>query len=209
MPHGPDRDEGVRHEQFKDMVRIIVQSFTPQTATLFRARSGRMLQELAGVFDLDPSIGEESSLWQYIMDTQTSNPMGDRVNMCQHMGWWSGAKSLLPVLTLSLMKSELVALEVDWLHGKDFMQLPVVKSHVKEADALLSSTSSRITPVEAKLVRTSCRNNVATQVALLSNYDYRRQLAHMVHFTAPVKLWQGMAVKQCQHSTTTRDLLVK
>ena len=102
MPHGPDRDEGVRHEQFKDMVSIVVQSFTPQTATLFRARSGRMLQELAGVFDLDPSIGEESSLWQHIMDTQTSNPMGDRVNMCQYMGWWIGSKSLLPVWTLAI-----------------------------------------------------------------------------------------------------------
>jgi hypothetical protein len=167
-----------------------------------------MLRELKGVVDIDPTCGEEASLWQYIKDMQSSNPMGDRIKMCQYFGWWHGANTLLPLWTLNLMKAEMVALEMDWLHGKDFMQLPVVKSHVKEADALLKSTSSKITPIEAKLVRTSCRNNVVTQVALLSNYDYRRQLAHMVHFTAPVKKWQGLVVKQCTNCTTTRDWLV-
>jgi hypothetical protein len=34
MAHGPDRDEGVRHEQFKDMVSILVKNFTPETATV-------------------------------------------------------------------------------------------------------------------------------------------------------------------------------
>ena len=209
LSHGPDRDEGVRYEQFKDMVNVVVDNFTPSTASLFRARVPNMVAELEDHIDIDVGQTEEDCVWEFVRATQRSNPMGDRIKMCQYFGWWHGAMTLLPLWTLNLWKAEMVALEMDWLHGKDFMELPVVKSHVKEADALLTSTSSRITPVEAKLVRTSCKNNVVTQVALLSSYDLRRQLAHMVLFTEPVKRWQGLCVQGCKNSTSSRDWLVK
>lgn len=104
---------------------------------------------------------------------------------------------------------EWVALEMDGLHGKSFMQLPVVKTNVREANASLTSTSSRVALVEATLARTSCKNNVVTQVALLSKHDYRRQLAHMVDFLAPVKEGQGGAANECTDPTTMRDWLAK
>ena len=62
-------------------------------------------------------------------------------------------------------------------------------SQVGSADA--KSVQARIAAIENKLIRSSCVNNVVSGFAVLSEYAYHRQLAHMIRFTGPFKEWQG------------------
>ena len=42
MAHGPDKDEGMRYDQFQECLKEVFAEMTPHTAALFRARSSNM-----------------------------------------------------------------------------------------------------------------------------------------------------------------------
>ena len=89
------------------------------------------------------------------------------------------------------------------------MALPMVTKDL-EADAdAIKSTSSTITSIESKLIRSACVNNVVTDFAVLSEYSYRRQLAHLIRLTEGLKVWQGDAAKTNRDETRSRNWLVK
>ena len=208
LAHGPDKDEGMRHEQFQEMSKQLFKHMPLHTSALFRARSAQIIEEMDGSLAIDPDKGAEASLFDVMKDTVHTNVMGDRIKMCQFFGWWKGARVLLQHWSKSLFKAEAVCLEEDWLKGSKFMQLPVVKAEDVASNDMITSTSSKITSVEAKLIRSSCQNNVVTQVALLSVPEYRRQVAHMVYFLELVHEWQGNFIKETKDTAASSAWLI-
>ena len=195
ISHGPDKDEGMRYEQFREMLRKVADVMDPKTFVLFQARSARMCAELDGQFEVDPALGPALSLWKFIQENIETTPMHERIKMCRYLDWWSGAKALLSRWTLELFKHETLALEEDWLKGGKFLALPSVKAADVAHNDAVTSTSSTITAIEAKLLRSSCLNNVVTGLAALGQYDIKRDVAHMVLFTEPLKVFQGKGKK--------------
>ena len=104
---------------------------------------------------------------------------------------------------------ETLALEEDWLYGKHFLKLPAVSAASVADAAEIKSTSSTITSIETKLIRSACLNNVVTSISVLNQYDLRREVCHMVSFTKPLKLWQGHLKKTMRDVNTSRDWLVE
>jgi len=206
---GPDKDPGMRYEQFQAILKSVVDVMTPEQCVIFRAMCPRILEELGDRVPIDPEKGAEQSLWDYMKTTLPSNVLGKRAKMCQYLSWLSAARELLPRWTTELLKAELVTLETDALKGKAFMKLPVVSEKLVKENDLTCTTSTKITQLDAKLLRGACINNLVTQVALLSQIDYRRQLAHFVLFLEPLKIWQGQAIKVADNSQHTRDWIVE
>ena len=150
--HGPDRDEGLRFEEFQDMFRQVVDKFPEGKAySLFRARCGRILEELAD--DLPPHDGDDPAegLWQHLRDYNTYGNIGRRVKKCEWMAWHTGAAHLLKHWTLLLMKAEIWCLEADLLKGKKFLALPVVPEHSRVLSENVDRTSTLPVQVETKV----------------------------------------------------------
>ena len=207
LPHGPDKDPGMRYEQFGQMLRFISENFDPATFALWQARVPAMADELAGEFELNSERGPALSLWDHFVANPSAHFLGERVKMCQYMAWWEAGNKLLKHWSFNLFKAECVSIESDWLHRQSFLQLPAVSPVI--AQDTIQSTASTITAIETKILRSCCANNVVVQVAVLSMPSYRRLLAHLVRFTAPLKTWQGAAAKCNCSATGCREWLLR
>ena len=86
MAHGPDRDEGMRHEQFQEMMKQLFTNMPAHTFALFRARCAQMAAEMDGMFPV-VDAGVEVLLYDWLKEHVTYNVMGDRIKMCQFFGW--------------------------------------------------------------------------------------------------------------------------
>ena len=205
--HGPDKDEGMRHEQYMQMLKAVLNTMSCEECALFQHHVGHMIEDMADEFDIDPSIGPAKSFWNWMSEHVDSMHIGDRVKTKHYMGWWSGAKRLTKRWHLELFLAEMLCLEQDWFQGSKFMALPVVtRQHVAESDAT-RTTSTRITQLDSKILRGSTANNAVTAAVFLAMDDYQIRVCHMVLFIEPVKIWQGHAVKYQKNVEQARDWL--
>ena len=81
------------------------------------------------------------------------------------------------------------------LCASSFLQVPEVRHQGKLDNDRILSTNLRIIPVEAKVLRSSARNNVVYMMVLLSGDDHHRRQQHMVFVVEAV---QRMAMP-CSH----------
>ena len=168
IPHGPDKEVGLRYAQFKELLLFLFANLSYRDCELFLAYGTKMLAEMRA--DVENSGGEFdvhggddwARLWQYLKSVGPLEKSEYKVNFVRFMAFTRALKALLSKWTLTLFKCELVALELDMLNGKAFKEQVMVKqSLLKEmggVGATEGQTASDAIGFDAQLLRSCCQN---------------------------------------------------
>ena len=111
---GPDKEEGMRHEQLRDMSRKVFERFSHNTCALFQARLPEMTPELRRTVREKPCETWDEASWRTLKEENDTEPKGSRIKMCQWMGWITGMRGFLEVWFKEKFKREFLALEHDF-----------------------------------------------------------------------------------------------
>ena len=91
-----------------------------------------------------------------------------------------------------------LAFENDYLAMAALNHTIEVPKTVIEHGKALTTTSSRVTQVDTKLLRQSAVNNILLSVKFKEHYSHKRIVLILVHVPWPLRLWQGEAAKEME-----------
>eukprot|EP00972_Heterocapsa_arctica_P010156 1491140-Heterocapsa_arctica.AAC.1 len=99
-------------------------------------------------------------LRNHLKETTRSENKDCKVNFCRFMDDIRANKKLLPHWSLLLFKCEFLALVMDFLQGRSLKDKLLLKQNVVRDAEELSTTSSEVTQLDAKLLISCCHNAV-------------------------------------------------
>ena len=202
LKHGPDKDQGMRYWQQKDVAMDVIDNWKMGSFSLFQARSPRLQQEFAGEYEVDERG------FDFVMQQLVSEATGTRCKMSEYLSWHRCSSRSLNWRTYEFFKKEFLGLEHDMLQSRKLLCIPHIAPTVLEHVATTTTTSTSVTSVEAKIIRSVGKNNVVATVALLSKYSYRRLLAVLTRHLGPLSRWQGNCVQACLNSLLSGEWLL-
>ena len=91
---------------------------------------------------------------------------------------------------------EWLALDNAYLPMAALKHTIAVPKAVIEHGKALTTTSSRVTQVDTKLLRQSSVDNIVLSVKFQEHYAHKRIVSILVHVAWPLRLWQGEAAKE-------------
>ena len=128
--------------------------------------------------------------------------------MKEYMSWHNNAKKLCKRWTFNLFKNEYLGLEMGFLAGQKLLEMPQLGLKAREHLAALDSTRTSCVQLDAKLIRGGGKNNVVAVVALMSDYNYRRQTCVLTSIPEPLNVWTTTAIKGLRQLLHVRLLVV-
>ena len=196
LPHGPDREPGMRWCQMKSMLEWMFKNCDPRTFQLFQARAPDIISEYSAHFNDNTHETRELSLWEHMKANAAYEKKGYKCTMQQFMEWIRRGKESISLWTLVRFKSEFLALETDMLTPGEIGKALKVKLDTLTHAAMLKTTSIAATTADTHYIRSSCKNGVVVAANTLSQtFLWRRCLGVMVTSGEPVSVWQGRCVK--------------
>ena len=128
LPHGPEKDEGMRYQQMLECWQYLFNDdMGAENNVLFQARGPDILQERQEVGVCFNSLRE---LWQAMQSEMANKKKGYRAKLCQFMSWIRRVKEFLSQWHETLFLCETIALELDMLEGKEFKKQILVKAPI-------------------------------------------------------------------------------
>lgn len=206
LPHGPDRDEGLRFSQMSEMMAFVFRNFEAHQCDLFRERAADILSEKEAdlpsevVHDADP-VG---ALWGHVKGLAPFEKRGYKINTARFMAFQRAAYDLLKDWSLLLFKVEFLGLELDMVKGRAFKEKVLVKQGLLQEAAELNSTSREVLALDAKLLRSACQNAVVISMMVLGVPRHRRLLSIVTLVAQPVDEWHGKASATCRSVSDSR-----
>ena len=207
LPHGPEKDEGMRYQQMLECWQYLFNDdMGAENNVLFQARGLDILQERQEVGVCFNSLRE---LWQAMQSEMANKKKGYRAKLCQFMSWIRRVKEFLSVWHETLFLCETIALELDMLEGKEFKKQILVKAPILQEAAKVKSTDSSLLQIESRILKSACKNAVACTVALCERPEvHKRKLAIMVEIPWPLAVWQGQAAKDMKDTDANSTWLL-
>lgn len=208
LPHGPDKDEGMRFTQLQDSLEHLFRTMAPGACPLFESLAPAMLQDLGSAVPLLPGASPGESLWAFLGDKAKFPRKGYKVNLCRFMAFIREAASFLPEWSVWRFRAEYLALEMDFFQGKQFKQNLIVRqSLVNEVEHARTTDPAGI-GIDAKLLRSCCQNAVCITAMVLGMDHNKRTLAVMCHIPAPIDEWHGKTNKMCRDVASNSSWLL-
>jgi len=188
---GPEKDEGMRWQQWNEMLKEMFVRHRPETFELFKAFAPSMLWEKRGELEISHPGQANAELWDHLKAQDGFERKPVRTKLCQFMSITSNSLALLSRWAEMAFKSSYLALELDMLTGSAFKKQIAIPAAAVE-DASTVGTTAGCAKLDAKVLRAAAVNGVAFTVAVLDRRDtYRRQLAMMATATRPTKTNPG------------------
>jgi hypothetical protein len=207
LGHGPERDECLRFAQMQECMDVLFKVFDAGTCELFQARAATMLDEMAAQIDLSDGESPVAALWQHLKANCRFQKLGHRVRMCDFFGFNKANRSLLNHWTEIQFKSEVLALELDFLTGRAVKDKVILKANVFETEKEVTTTSSSVTQVDTKLLRGCQQNAVVITCMTLGIPWYKRVTAAMTHVIGRVEKFSGASAKACRSVSGNQSFL--
>lgn len=195
LPHGPDKDQGMRYNQIRGSMETLFSTGTPEGSPIFLQHAPEIIREVRRVSPEAVGDGGVESLWAWLKEREPFECKGTLIKMCEFRGWLAGCSSLVDTWYTRKFQLEYVAVEADLLSTTKFKQTFMPSLELQAHQDAIESTSRKITQVDAKMVRSACGNNVMTSVVMLNNINFFRQLCVICRVAGPLGHWQGHAQK--------------
>lgn len=196
IPHGPEKDEGMRYEQLSAAWRHMLSTYEPSSFELWQSFAGRILDDAADNIQLPGVAAATEELWHWLKhDDVAWPPKGHRIKLCEYMAWIRGAERFLRDWSKMQFLCEFISLEMDMFVGSAFREHLLVPSSAARMATDTQTTNSGITQIDQKILRSACQNAVVATWAITNTTGYKRQLAIMVHIPMPLAHWQGQAAQ--------------
>ena len=209
LGHGPERDEMLRFAQINECLAFLFKHFQADTCDLFKARAPAMLKELGDKVDFLEGKSANQSLWEYLKNESAFPKLEHPCRLCQFMGFQQRNVELLETWTVRLFKSELLALECDWLHGSAVNERIPVKTSVLAAADDVVTTSSGVAHPDVKLLRGGQVNAVVISVLTLGEQTHQRLIGGITRLSEPVQLWRGKSAKDTRSCSECSEWLLR
>jgi len=193
---GPEQEPGMRHEQLVDAVDYLFRVFSARNCVLFQARLLGMLNEIHKSLGRRPGEDMDECAFRYLKERAPTQCKGDKIKLCQFMGWIIAMHDFLLRWEQERFMREWLALENDYLPIAALKHTIAVSKEVIEHGKALTTTSSRVTQVDTKLLRQSSVNNIVLSVKFQEHFAHKRIVSTLVHVAWPLRLWQGEAAKE-------------
>ena len=200
LPHGPEKEEGMRWAQFTETLSDMVAKFEePSNFELFKAHLHRMAIELRGIIDFEKFVDQEDAVWEYVK-TCERHPIKDsyKVKLGEFMAWPRAAEAFIPVWTLWRFVCEYVAVEMGMISSKAALKIIEVPTVAAKAAAETKTTDASITQIDTRVLRSACQNAVVCTLAVTSQEPLRRQMVVMARIPSPLSHWEGTAAKDME-----------
>ena len=158
---GPDKDEGLRYEQFKESTRKFFTEQTPTSSALRQAWGPKILSEMGNLVQRNSPGHPLEALFKYLKRDFETETKGIPVSMARFMNFRRAGEDLLHNWTWTQLRGELLALDEDMLPATSSTKAIVTQRALMHADDVCS-TSLAQTALDAKILRSCLQNNVAT-----------------------------------------------
>ena len=205
LPHGPEKEEGMRYEQMCGCMRWYFEKFSPDTSELFKARVADMHTELsnAGLLDAASGASQEDTVWNWLKERWASPKKGHRVKLCEFMRLHRCLQDVVQTWTVLLFEREVLGLEEDFLSGSAFkVKMGITAAQAQEAADLRTTGAAAAQNLDAKILRSCSANAVAVSVVVLSSSTNRRVVSIMQCSGEPMCRWEGTESKECRNAAT-------
>ena len=209
IQHGPEKDEGLRFRQLQESVQFLFQNFSADTCALFQSHAPAILEEMGDQLPAGSSGHTTQDLWMFLQEAAPFEKKDYKVNFCRFMAYIRASRKLLPSWTLLLFKCEFLALELDLLQGRSLKEKLLLKQNLVRDAEEQATTSTEVTQVDVKLLRSCCQNAVVICVMLLGVPFYRRVMAVLTHVPTPLDAWHGHANSACRDVSATSEWLLE
>lgn len=130
---GPDREDG-RYQQFRDHLCRMYSELSPHQSPLFTQLAPRIVdafKRLGHEFSGNVSEGQEA--WGLLRERAAFLKEGKRASMCRFQAISGSLNSSVALWPIHLLERSYVAIEEDFLHGKEFVA-QFCHKHVGDAD---------------------------------------------------------------------------
>jgi len=205
--HGPERDELLRFNQLQELLRTIMANFDHRTSELFKARAPCMLAEMGDLIDFDDSVSANENLWRHLKLHADYPKLGKKVRLCQFLGFQEENQRLLQDWTSRLWKAEMLALECDWLRGKEIDERVKVTTSVLEAADACTSTAAKGSHPDIKLLRGPQHNAAVIVVLTLGEPTHKHIITGVTKLIEPVQHWRGISAKTVRGADGNEELV--
>jgi hypothetical protein len=209
LPHGPDREEGMRFAQLQESLQSMLDSMHWATFDLFRARADDIIDELGDKLEAKDSREPHEALWCHLQSLVAYPKKDRKVKTGEFMAWQRGGEELLQQWTLCRFRTEHLGLEHGMFTASVAKDKFVVKrSAVELAEAAEGTTDAAITQIDAKVLRGSVSNAVVLSMQVLSHPPYKRVLAILIIPPRPLAKWVGKCAQTMVDSEANHKWLV-
>ena len=203
--HGPERDELLRFNQLQEVLKVIVDNFDHRTSELFKARAPDMLLEMQDTIEFDDTVSANENLWNHIKSHAQYPKLGKKVRLCQFLGFQEENQRMLKDWACRLWKAEMLALECDWLKGKEVDERVKVSTSVLEAADACTSTAAKGSHPDIKLLRGAQQNAAVIVVLTLGEPTHKRIITGVTKLLEPLQHWRGSSAKTVRGAEGNED----
>ena len=142
LPHGPEKDEGMRYSQMRECWEWqFAHCVGGESNVLFQARGPQIMEERQERGQVYRCLAD---LWAAMKAEMQNKKKGYRAKLCQFMSWIRRVREFLPEWHETLFLCESIALELDMLEGKEFKKQILVKAPIFQEAAKVKSTDASL-----------------------------------------------------------------
>ena len=149
------------------------------------------------------------ALWDILQESSIFDRQCTRTALCRFMAWLRAARKLLPHWHHLHWICEILAIEMDMLHGGKFVNKVALKTSVFQAALDQDATSSAVPSIDNKVLKICCQNAVVVSVMPLGDPDNKRLLHVMTCPCLPLNGLHSLQATECRSVPGNRGYAAK
>jgi hypothetical protein len=195
--HGDNKDES-RYNQLREALSTIYNKYTAASMPLFRELAPAMITQLeAGDIIIFPRIRPvEEELFEFLQSRAKFLRIGRRTSLCRFGGAIKKLHEEFPFWSVNEFEATTLALELDMLKGRKFLDKVTLKPGAAESIGVGSTCPTGI-QLEDRTLRDCAGNAIVLRVMTLAEESHRQVCVQLAVLSMPFKTW---------HTSQNRDL---
>lgn len=209
LEHGPHSDRH-RHNQLREALSLLLACRAPEGSPLFLQLAPQMAKELeeGGLAQFPRERHLEHEVWDWLRHRAKGGQLGRRVSMDRFGGTQHAVAQHRPLWTVELFERCFLALELDFLAGRKFVDKLIVKqqgcSSITEG-----STDPRKLQVDDRALRACCHNAVTISDVALDDMHHRRVVDMVLVAQQPLAEYHTSQNRRLRDVKETRQWLLE